>query len=57
MVGIGFSSLARAGRRGAFRQITPDSLSHATDYLRVTRATIHQRLKRNQIPTFRIVRH
>jgi hypothetical protein len=30
MVGIGFSSLARAGRRAAFRQITPDSLSRAT---------------------------
>jgi hypothetical protein len=57
MVGIVFSSLARAGRRGAFRQITPDSLSRATDYLRVTRATIHRMLKRNQIPTFRIGRH
>ena len=30
MVGVGFSSFARAARRGAFRQITPDSLSRAT---------------------------
>jgi hypothetical protein len=38
MVGIGFSSLARAGRRAAFRQITPDSLSRATSSQAITHA-------------------
>jgi excisionase family DNA binding protein len=33
------------------------TLQEVADYLRVTRATIHRMLKRNQIPTFRIGRH
>jgi len=32
------------------------TLQEVADYLRVTRATIHRMLKRNQIPTFRIGR-
>jgi excisionase family DNA binding protein len=33
------------------------TLQEVADYPRVTRATIHRMLKRNQIPTFRIGGH
>jgi excisionase family DNA binding protein len=33
------------------------TLQEVAEYLRVTRSTIHQLLKRNQIPAFRIGRH
>ena len=38
-------------------QETLMTLQEIADYLRVTRATIHRMLKRNQIPAFRIGRH
>ncbi len=44
-------------RRESAASGTLMTLQEVADYPRVTRATIHRMLKRNQIPTFRIGRH
>jgi excisionase family DNA binding protein len=43
--------------RRARRPPTLMTMQEVSDYLRVTRSTIHRMLKRNQIPAFRIGRH
>jgi excisionase family DNA binding protein len=57
---VGLVQLGRKNRHIA--AATPTSrtlitLQETTEYLRVTRSTIHRLLKRNRIPAFRIGRH